>query len=143
MKKILMATHLGFAKGILETLELIVGNQGSAEAMCVYTKECPDITRAVNEYMEKLLPGDEVIVITDIYGGSVNNEYMKHISRPGFHLIAGLNLPLLIELVMNMDMDTPEQIRTAIERAGTAVYCSGIPHKPPREAGESCGGPGI
>ncbi|EQC79664.1 PTS system, mannose-specific IIA component [Enterococcus sp. HSIEG1] len=44
----------------------------------------------------------EMIVITDIFGGSVNNEFLRYIQQPNFYLIAGLNLPLLIELTTQL-----------------------------------------
>lgn len=123
MKKILLATHVSFARGILDTLQFILGEQESVEVICAYTEEVPDLTAAVKDYMEKLKPEEEIIVVTDLYGGSVNNCFMEYIERPGFYLIAGMNLPLLIELVTNMEMETEEQVRTAIENSGAAVDC--------------------
>lgn len=123
MKKILLATHLSFAKAILESLEFIVGEQESVESLCAYTPEVPDLAIAVEEYVKKILPGDEIIVVTDVYGGSVNNEFMKYIDHPGIYLVSGLSLPLLIELVTNMELKISEQIQTAIENTGKAIDC--------------------
>ena len=47
----------------------------------------------------------EIIVLTDLFGGSVNNEFLQYINQDHVYLVAGLNLPLLIELVSRLDAE--------------------------------------
>lgn len=144
MKKILLATHLTFAKAILDSLQFIAGEQPFIEALCAYTSEIPDMKAAAKEYVDRLEPEDELIVVTDVYGGSVNNEFMKYIERPGFYLIAGLNLALLLELIAGMNMETSEQIRTAIENSGGPLDCKAMFTQMHLETGnENAAGDGI
>lgn len=143
MKKILLATHVSFAEGILDTLQFILGEQKNVDAICAYTEEVPDMAAVVKDYMGKLKTNEEIIVVTDIYGGSVNNCFMEYIERPGFYLITGMNLPLLIELVTNMEMDTEKQIKTAIENSGAAVDCKELYRKIQQKTTESDSEEGI
>ncbi|HGF7712567.1 TPA: PTS sugar transporter subunit IIA, partial [Enterococcus faecium] len=55
----------------------------------------------INDLMMKT-EEKEVIVITDIFGGSVNNEFLRYIEQSNFYLISGLNLSFLIELITQM-----------------------------------------
>ena len=65
----------------------------------------------VAEEAQKLLAGmaadDDVVVCTDLFGGSVNNEFTKIVqTRPNTYLVANMNLPLLIQLLFS-DQEAP------------------------------------
>ena len=94
--------------------------------MCAYSEEVSEIDGPVKEILNALAPDEELIVATDLFGGSVNNEFMKYISRPNVHLIAGVNLPLLLELVTGpADIDTLPLIENAISSAREQIlYCN-------------------
>ena len=63
--------------------------------------------------------------MTDLFRGSVNNEFMGYTEVPGVYVVAGMNLALLLELQVNQDEDTPAMIRGAIQTAQeTIVYCN-------------------
>lgn len=94
---VILASHGRFASGILHSLELICGKKQSVFAIDCYVEETFDLTTTVDTLMQTY-KHSEVIVITDIFGGSVNNEFLRYIQQPNFYLITGLNLPLLIEL---------------------------------------------
>jgi len=99
---VILASHGRFASGILHSLELICGNKQSVIAIDCYVHEAFDLTVTVDTLMETYKE-HEMIVITDIFGGSVNNEFLRYIKQPNFYLIAGLNLPLLIELTTQLN----------------------------------------
>lgn len=99
---IILASHGRFASGILHSLELICGNKQSVIAIDCYVHEAFDLSVTVDTLMETYKE-HEMIVITDIFGGSVNNEFLRYIKQPNFYLIAGLNLPLLIELTTQLN----------------------------------------
>nr|WP_156231850.1 PTS mannose transporter subunit IIA [Enterococcus gallinarum] len=98
---IILASHGRFASGILHSLELICGKKQSVIAIDCYVQEAFDLTATIDTLMETYKQ-HEMIVITDIFGGSVNNEFLRYIQQPNFYLIAGLNLPLLIELTTQL-----------------------------------------
>ncbi len=99
---VILASHGRFASGILNSLELICGNKQSVIAIDCYVHEAFDLSVTVDTLMETYKE-HEMIVITDIFGGSVNNEFLRYIKQPNFYLIAGLNLPLLIELTTQLN----------------------------------------
>lgn len=125
-RKIILASHGKFASGILTSLELICGKQEEIVAMDCYLTEPFDLSQAV-DCMIADYPSHELIVITDIFGGSVNNEFLRYIKRPNFYLIAGLNLPFLIELAtkINLMESTSKAIEYALLSAKESIqFCN-------------------
>lgn len=95
-RKMILASHGKFASGILSSLELICGKNDNITTLDCYITEDFDLTKAVDELMHQN-EGAEVVVVTDLFGGSVNNEFLRYINREHFYLVAGMNLPFLIE----------------------------------------------
>lgn len=95
-RKIILASHGKFASGILDSLELICGKNEAISALDCYITEDFDLKQTVDQLMAKNAE-KELVVVTDLFGGSVNNEFLRYIKQPNFYLIAGLNLPFLIE----------------------------------------------
>lgn len=117
-KKLLIATHSTFAEGIKNAMELVTGTQDAVCTLCAYTEDMTEVETPVRKIMEELSPDEELIVATDIFGGSVNNEFMKYLASKKIHLVSGVNLPLLFELVSVLDApDTTTAVKTALENA--------------------------
>ncbi|OIK40433.1 PTS fructose transporter subunit IIA [Pediococcus acidilactici] len=95
--KIILASHGALAKGMKDTLDMIVGNQVSIQAYSAYDEDVDfasdisqQITREVNE---------QFIIVTDVMGGSVNNAMTELVLRyKNVFLITGMNLPLVLSL---------------------------------------------
>lgn len=125
-KKLLIATHSVFADGIKNAMELVTGEQNSVSTLCAYTNDMTEIETPIKEIIDALCDDEELIVTTDIFGGSVNNEFMKYLSKSNIYLIAGVNLPLLFELIMNLESEnTVQMIETAVKNARKQLqYCN-------------------
>ena len=125
-KKLLIATHSVFADGIKNAMELVTGEQNSVSTLCAYTNDMTEVETPIKEIIDALCDDEELIVTTDIFGGSVNNEFMKYLSKSNIYLIAGVNLPLLFELIMNLESEnTVRMIETAVKNARKQLqYCN-------------------
>ena len=125
-KKLLIATHSVFADGIKNAMELVTGDQNSVSTLCAYTNDMTEVETPIKEIIDALCDDEELIVTTDIFGGSVNNEFMKYLSKSNIYLIAGVNLPLLFELIMNLESEnTVQMIETAVKNARKQLqYCN-------------------
>ena len=123
MKRFVIATHGNFAAGILDSLELIMGKQENFEAFCAYRDGENDIKERVRRLIESKKPDEDLIIMTDLFRGSVNNELMGYTDVPGVYVVAGMNLALLLEMQVNQDEDTPAMIRDAIRTAQETIVC--------------------
>ena len=128
MIKILLASHGDLADGIYSSLKIIMGSQNNINTLCAYKEEEFDLNKEVSNIISKLSDEDKLIIVTDIYGGSVNNEFMNYLNKDNIHLISGLNLPLIMELLSIKDEDNiKDMINTAIENSkDTIKYCNEI-----------------
>ena len=117
-KKLLIATHSVFADGIKNAMELVTGEQNSVSTLCAYTDDMTEVETPIKEIIDALCDDEELIVTTDIFGGSVNNEFMKYLSKS--------NIPLLFELIMNLESEnTVQMIENAIQNAKEQLqYCN-------------------
>lgn len=129
-RHIIFASHGLLASGILSSVELILGKQHDIHTLCAYIDDGVDISHQVNELMARFSDNDEVVVITDIFAGSVNNEFIRFLPRPGFHLLAGLNLPLAIDLLISMEEEnTLKYINEALINSKESIqYCNQTIH---------------
>lgn len=125
-RNIIMASHGTLAQGMKNTIEIILGSQPHLYCLCAYVKDNDDISLSVAEAINQFPKEDEIIIVTDIFGGSVNNEFMKYLTKPTIHLIAGLNLPLMIQLITNEEQENTAQfIDDAIKSSSQSIqYCN-------------------
>ena len=68
MRKIVVASHSLLAQGFKDTLEFLTGKGDAVNAVCAYVN---DNGEGLDAAVEAALSGtDEVVVLTDAYGGS-------------------------------------------------------------------------
>ena len=117
-RKFLIASHGTFAAGIKSSLDIIIGAMDNVYIVNAYVDDTISVEAQIQEVMDKVGNGDELIAFCDILGGSVTNQVLQYALRPNVHVVSGFNLPLLIEVLM-ADEDTPVQdvIASAIENA--------------------------
>ncbi|BBN99786.1 PTS sugar transporter subunit IIA [Sporolactobacillus terrae] len=118
MRKIIIASHHKMAQGIQDTLNYITGERNNVSALSAYLTNTP-----IQEEIDALLKGvdqeDEVVVFTDLLGGSVNQSFAKYTARPHFHVITGINLPIVLAIALKPEGTylTAEQIRLSLNEA--------------------------
>ena len=118
MRKFLIATHGSFAAGIKSSLEIIIGKTENIFLIQAYTEENKSIREELEEILKSVDDLDELIVFTDLAGGSITNQVLEFALRQKVYVIAGLNLPLLLDIIL-ADPDSPadEVIETGISNA--------------------------
>lgn len=117
-RKFLIATHGDFSTGVKSSLDMIIGVIENLSIIRAYVDENTSIEQELQIVLDDLGEHDELIVFSDILGGSVTNQAITQALKQNVHIISGFNLPLLIEVLM-ADMDTPieQMIRESIDNA--------------------------
>lgn len=128
MKQFLLASHGKFAEGILGSFQMILGDAPNITVLCAYTKKNEEtLEHTVKKIICERNRKEDLIVVTDVFGGSVNNEFMKYLNEPGVYLVTGMNLPLLLELYSNQNMESRDMIRLAIASAQNNLkFCTDL-----------------
>lgn len=110
MNKIVLASHGDLAKGMRQTAEMIIGTSENIYALSAFRDE----DEPVNIQLEKLLAEigyEDVYLLTDIFGGSVNNDLLVlQQAHPEVTLIAGMNLPLVISIATQFQKISEETL---------------------------------
>jgi fructoselysine/glucoselysine PTS system EIIA component len=117
-RKFLIATHGTLAAGIKSSLDIIIGSIEHVFLLQAYVDEQTSVEAELEKILTQVTEHDELVVLTDILGGSITNQILQHCLRPNVYVVSGVNLPLVID-VMLADAATPieEVISTAIENA--------------------------
>lgn len=124
-RKFLLASHGRLADGMQESVKMIIGEQGIMSTFCAYVNNKKNVKEQVKEVIENLKNDEELIVITDIFGGSVNNEFMKYINTKNLYIISGMCLPLVIELLTSQEEYTEKLIEETIKDTRANIkYCN-------------------
>ena len=99
MNQIILASHGELAKGMKNTLDMIIGDVESIKAFSSYRDEEIKIGNLIEEVIIENYDVNKIFVLTDIFGGSVNNEIINLMKKyPKINLISGMNLPLVISI---------------------------------------------
>lgn len=118
MKRMLIAAHARFADGLESALSLIMGKRDDITCINAFVTETPLETQ-IDDYAAALEEGDQVLVVTDAFFGSVNQKIMSKKLKNSV-IVTGANLPLALQLVTLLDGDTPvtaEQLKETVEQA--------------------------
>lgn len=96
--KIILSSHGELAQGILQSAEMIFGDQEDIEAVILKPSEGPE--DLYGKLTAALPDGDtQVLFLVDLWGGSPFNQaniiYEENAERSA--IVAGLNLPMLLE----------------------------------------------
>lgn len=125
-KRVVVATHGTFAEGIKTSLGMIYGDATPIECICAYVDLSVDYAAELERIVsEHDYSRSELVVLTDVLGGSVNNEFMRLLDSYDFQLVTGLNLALLLEVVACRAEDLVSTLPDIVERAREhIVLCS-------------------
>lgn len=111
-KKIIIATHGYLADGFVSALNIIVGEHEDIQAVCCYTTPDFDLDQVIIKIMENHdFEKKDLIICTDILGGSVNNGFVKYLGTYPFHLMTNVNLAFLIDLFLTTPSITPDVLK--------------------------------
>ena len=103
MKHIYVASHGHFARGLVNSLSLLIGDEHGVIPVCAYDEDIVT-TEQLEQTLEHLIVqanGDEVVIFTDLLGGSINNSAVSLLMlHRNVFVVAGINLTLLLEFLL-------------------------------------------
>lgn len=125
MRNFIIASHGTLAAGMYEACEIILGKQENVNILNAYVNSLFNLEESVKKMIEQYPEEEEIIVFTDLLGGSVNNEFARYILRRNFHLFSGVNLACVISGFMYKDLEIDEFIKRIKEAQNSSiVYCN-------------------
>lgn len=121
MNKIILASHGEFSQGLKQTASMIIGDEGNIFALSAFRDEDEPIKNQV-EHLLEVIGYEDVYLLTDIFGGSVNNDLLTLQQQyPELHLVAGMNLSLVISIATQSGKIDADQMAALLEESRQAM----------------------
>ena len=118
MVGIVIASHGEFASGILQSGQMILGEQENVKACTLMPSDSPENIKAkMEEAITSFDNKDEVLFLIDLWGGTPFNQASALINghEDKWAIVTGLNLPMLVEaFASRFSMETAHEIATHI-----------------------------
>lgn len=122
MKNILIATHGNLSKEFIETAKLIAGEDIQIEYFCMTKgKSSVQAESEIKSILDSKDKNENVIVLTDVLGGSVANLFTVLLEQYNFHLITGVNLPMVLTTLLSSDENSEDFINEIIKEARNGI----------------------
>lgn len=123
MFDVILVSHGSFARAVLESAELICGDQERVKTYGLYLGESVDVFRdMVSGGIAESLTRGEVLVLSDIQSGSPFNVTCAAMGDMAFHHVTGMNLPMVIEaLVDRVDLPIGEVVSNALALGASSM----------------------
>ena len=114
---LLLVSHKGIASNLLETAASIVNNKPDNMAYVEVPMDAPIETMRQNiqEKLDQFDENKEVLILTDIYGGTPSNLASCFISNEKTKLVSGLNLAMIIKAINYRSLPLSELVERIIQ----------------------------
>lgn len=117
MNTIILASHGALSQGLKQTAEMILGSATNIYVLSAYRDEDEPIEQQIQSIVLKL-GKENLFILTDILGGSVNNEMIGLLKKePAIRLITGMNLPLVISIATQVNPIAAADLELIIEES--------------------------
>ena len=104
MLKIFLSSHGTLASGMKKSVEILAGRSDKLVTFDAYVND-EQLKDAIDAFFKETNEEDDKVLLSDLYGGSVNQKMYLYLNRPNTYLIAGVNLALVLELLMQENVN--------------------------------------
>ncbi len=118
---IVVVSHGGVAAELVGAARAIVGEIPAIAAVSIGWSDDMAAARAGIECALAEVGGSDVLILTDMFGGTPTNVSLPFLS-PHVEIVTGVNLPMLIKLVSLREGQLPEVARAIRDQGKGAIY---------------------
>lgn len=132
-----IVTHGNLAGELLAAAEMIVGPIAHIAAVSIGWHDDVDVAREeVQRAITRVSKGGEVLLLTDMFGGTPTNIASMFLEEGVVEVITGVNLPMVIKLATDTGQDSlAELARRICEQGRQGIYTAGTLLAPPAKGG--------
>lgn len=122
VNQVILASHGGLAAGMRDTMELIVGEVPNVHVLSTTRDETEPIAVRARRLLGSFDPADTVYILTDVMGGSVNNDMLTLLAEfPGAVILCGTNACLALSLASAEDPLSDGELEELLEDARSQI----------------------
>lgn len=124
---IILSGHGNFATGVQSAFQLIAGKQEKFEAVDFEEgMSSESLHQRLQEKISKIGIGNEIVIFTDIPGGTpFNQSVMLSAENKNIKVIAGTNLPILLDGLFKRELPLEEYVLSVLEAGKNGVVTFG------------------
>lgn len=115
MLKIFLSSHGSMASGSQSSLKILMGECENLTVFDAYLDESC-VQDHLDAFYETVGPEDEVLLCSDLYGGSVNQAMFTYLDHPNTRLVSGVNMSFMMN-VLSEDTLSDERLDEIIEES--------------------------
>jgi len=129
---VLLVTHGKLGHHLLETMQDMIGPLPmNADVLEVRRVQATDVLLLQGRRMiERLDSGDGVLILTDAYGSTPSNIASRLSEAPLTAVVAGINLPMLVEIFNFPKRGLPALVAAALDGGQSGVFSFKHPGTP-------------
>lgn len=123
MRRFIFASHHYLAYGLKDTVDFLTNKAKKIYDINAYVEDTgKDLEIIIQELFDTFHQDDEVIILTDLMGGSVYQKFYPYMNDH-VHVICGMNLPMAMSIVLaNEDvLFTGERIAEIVEECKNQI----------------------
>ena len=99
--KVIVVSHGSYARGLVDTVQMIAGKQEDLEAFGLESEESVDtLKEKIRQSIEQASQEEEILILTDIFYGSPFNTVISLMPEYDLYHVTGINLSLMMEVIM-------------------------------------------
>lgn len=118
MINILIVTHGNFGMELLKSAEMIIGKVDNVKTISFLPNESFETLAIEVEEAVKKFAEEDLIVFTDMYGGSPCNAVSRLMRNYNFYHITGVNFPLFLDIAVSRSSYNMEELDEKIIKNG-------------------------
>lgn len=118
MTGLIVAAHAGLAEELLKAAEMIVGPMEGVAAVGISPEDSVEGIRASLETAMATVSSNNVIIMTDMFGGTPANMSLSFLKEGCVEVLTGVNLPMLIRFASDRDRFGVSELAALIRDSG-------------------------
>ncbi len=96
---LVLVSHGGLAKALVETASEIVGRFPSTEVLAVTRKQPTAVVKSsIRAAVQSVENGRGVLVLADMFGGTAANVALELVGEVNIEVVTGMSLPMLLKV---------------------------------------------
>jgi len=122
MIKGVILTHGDLADSLINTVDMIMGEHNNLYSIPFYLNESLENFESRFKEFIKSNEEDEIVIFTDLFGGSCLTTARKYLKKKNVHVITNVNLSELIYFLSMKDKLSIKQLIDGIIQSGKQVF---------------------
>lgn len=120
MVNLVVISHGDLGDGLLDAMQLIIGQQEGVRAIGLQeTDPIDSLGQRVEQAIADLDTGDGVLALVDLFGASPFNVSARLVeTHPQLQVVTGVNLPMLIETALQREGRSLAELAQVARQAG-------------------------